>query len=309
MEVGVGPVRVHDQRKLLDEAAVPPLGLPLSLEEPRVLDSRRRLLGEADEEVQLRLSEGAPGTEAPHGRHADHLVSREQRRDHEPLLRLHLRAGNRARTRIVGDVVYDLGLAAGREPADDPLSHDDAVRLDLVGVPAQRHGRSKRPVLRLHQVDGAGVGLEQVLRPLGDALQHTGHVDRRRELSADLGQRGHLVGPATRLLVELRVLDRDADIGGDRGEEAHVGLAETALVGGALHADDADRRLPRHDRHAEVRLRGDAETSRPNLLEVLRSVEQERCARLEDARRQPLPEGDRRRGDPSCRARCSRGSR
>jgi hypothetical protein len=69
-------------------------------------------------------------------------------------------------------------------------------------------------------------------------------------------------------------------------------------VDGALHADDAEGTLSRHDRHAEIRLGGDAHPARPDLVEVLCPVEQQGRAGLEDARGQPLAEGDRRRSDP-----------
>ena len=101
---------------------------------------------------------------------------------------------------------------------------------DLLGVLTERDGCAERSGLRLRQVDGAGLGLEQVHRPLGDVVEHGGEVGGRRELAPDLGQRGHLVAATPGLLVQLRVPDRDAHVGGDRGEEMRVGLAEPALL-------------------------------------------------------------------------------
>ena len=55
-------------------------------------------------------------------------------------------------------------------------------------------------------------------------------VERGRDLPPDLGEGGHLVAAAVRLPVEPGVLDRDADVRGDRRQEAGVGLAEPALL-------------------------------------------------------------------------------
>ena len=121
-------------------------------------------------------------------------VAPEQRRPHEPLRRLLVRARNRARARILGDVVDHLGFAPGGEIADDPLSEDDPISLDLVGVKAQRHRRSEALLVLFRKVDGACFGFEEVLCPLCDSLQHPAHVDRCRELTTDLDERGQLGG-------------------------------------------------------------------------------------------------------------------
>ena len=154
------------------------------------------------------------------------------------------------------------------------------------------------PTLRLGEVDGARIGLEQAPGPFGDALEHGVKVDGGRQLPSHLRESSHLVAAPARLLVELRVRNRGADAGGDRREQAHVGFAEPAGVDGALHADDTEGPLSRHDRHAEKRLGGDAQPARPEMVEVLCPVEQQGRAGLEDARGQPLAEGDRRRSDP-----------
>jgi hypothetical protein len=173
-------VHVDGHRQLLDELAVALLGFSLGLEQTRVLDRSCRLLRQPHEEVQIGAREGTAGAEAPDGHHPDHAVAREQRRHHEPLLRLLVRTRNRAGARILVDVVDDLGFAPGGETSDDPLADDDAIRLDLVGISTLRHSRPESLALRLREVDGARVGLEQVPGPFGNALEHRFDVDGGR---------------------------------------------------------------------------------------------------------------------------------
>ena len=56
-------------------------------------------------------------------------------------------------------------------------------------------------------------------------------VERRRDLAPDLGQRRHLVGAALRLRYSRAFWMRHADVGGERRQQAHVGLAEAAGLG------------------------------------------------------------------------------
>ena len=88
-----------------------------------------------------------------------------------------------------------------------------------------------------------------------------------------------LLGGALRL-EEARVLDRDADVCRDRGEQARVGLAEAPHLSCALDADHADRAVADDDRHAEVRAGRCPHARRRELVVLLGSVEHERLAGL-----------------------------
>src|SRR5262245_64958358 len=108
--------------------------------------------------------------------------------------------------------------------------------------------------VRVGQEDAARAHLEQVLRASGDALEQRLEIQRRRDLPTYLRELGGLERTPLRLAVELRIPDRGPDVGGDRGQEPCVCLAEAAFLIDALDADDADRLVAGKDRHAEVRL-------------------------------------------------------
>ena len=145
-------------------------------------------------------------------------------------------------------------LPGGRDAADDALARDDLVGADLVGDAAGGHDRTQRPRLVRRQEHGARVAVEQRPGAVGDELEHDRQLERGRHLAPDFRERGHLLGPLACLVIEAGVLDGDADVGGDRRQQPLVGSAETALLARALDADDADRAVARHDRHAEPRL-------------------------------------------------------
>ena len=95
-------------------------------------------------------------------------------------------------------------------------------------------------------------------------------------------------------LEEARVLDRDADVRRDRGEQSRVSLAETPFVSCALDADHADRAVADDDRHAEIRAGTCSYAGRRELVELLGSVEDERLPGVEDSPTQPLAVLERR---------------
>ena len=63
---------------------------------------------------------------------------------------------------------------------------------------------------------------------------------------------------------QARVLDRDADVGGDRGEQAHVGLVEPPLLAVLWTLITPIALSPSEDRHAEIRLRGCSDRACPS---------------------------------------------
>ena len=86
------------------------------------------------------------------------------------------------------------------------------------------------PAVRLGEEEGGRVGRQQRLDALADPLEDRLRVERRRDLLADLGEGRHLVAAAVGLLEQAGVLDRDADVRGDRRQQAGVRLAEAALL-------------------------------------------------------------------------------
>jgi hypothetical protein len=92
----------------------------------------------------------------------------------------------------------------------------------------------------------------------------------------DLDERCGVFALPLHLGEEARVLDRHADVRGDRREQPRVGLAEPAFLLDALDADHPDRRAADEDRHSEVGARG-----RPDArlaFVVLLAIEEERLA-------------------------------
>ena len=85
--------------------------------------------------------------------------------------------------------------------------------------------------------------------PLGHALLGVHDHDRG---GTDGEQRLEISALSLHLGEQPGVVDRDANVGCDRREQAGVGFAEATLLIDALDADDADRGIPHEDRHAQV---------------------------------------------------------
>ena len=183
-------------------------------------------------------------------------------------------AGDRNGPRVAVRVEDGLGGAAGGEVADDALAYGDRVGEDGVGVPSERDRRAERLAALVGEVDGARLGLEESQRTLADPPKHRVEVEHRRDLASQFGQRRRLVRTPPCLEVEPGVLDRYADVGCDRRQQPGVRLVEPSFLLDALHADDADRLLAGHDRHAKVGP-GERPDDRDPLV-VLPPVEEER---------------------------------
>ena len=204
-----------------------------------------------------------------------------------------LRSRNVDRSRVGCDIVHELRRPGPDHIANDPFAGRDRIGQDRIGKLPEGEDRLEGHAVGLGQVEGGRVRREERLDPFADLAQYDLNVERRRDLLPDVGKGGHLVATPVRLAVEPGVLDRDADIRGNRRQEARVGLAEPAFLGGALDADRADRHVAHDDRHAEVGLRQRARPAGPERLPVSRAIEEERLARADDQRRQALAEDHR----------------
>src|SRR6185436_14018867 len=120
---------------------------------------------------------------------------------------------------VVDRVIDVLRRARLEDAADHPLAERECVGLQLFCDRSTPDDRLERPAIRLDEIDGTRLTGKEVDRVLGDALEDSGRIERRGDLATDVGERRHLTGSALRLAVEPRVLDRDADVRGDRVEE------------------------------------------------------------------------------------------
>ncbi len=152
-----------------------------------------------------------------------------------------------------------------------PFVVDVAPEDEVVDLAADRLVRRMSEQLRRRRV------------PACHALLRVHDDDRDR---TDLDERLEVLALPLDLRKQSRVLDCDADVRRDRGQQAGVGLGETSLLADALHADRADCLVTGEDRHAEIRPRGRADAAL--ALVFLLAIEEERLARLEDLRREPF---------------------
>ena len=120
-----------------------------------------------------------------------------------------------------------------------------------------------------------------VAHPLVDVHDH-------HRCGTDCDKRLQVLALPLDLGEEPCVLDPDADVGRDRGEQANISFSEPTFLLDALDADHADRLLSDEDRDAEV---GEGRRSDHRVpVALLLPVEQERLARIEDPRREAFAE-------------------
>ena len=98
-----------------------------------------------------------------------------------------------------------------------------------------------------------------------------------------------------RFVEQPRVLQRDADVGGDRRQQALIVRAVDAFLVRALHADHAQARATHRNGHAKVRQRLFADDLGAQLesAPVGLVVDDQRLARLDDPAGEPFAERDR----------------
>ena len=157
-------------------------------------------------------------------------------------------------------------------------------------------------LLPIEDGDVEHLGVEQLAQPVADEVAHRLDVDPRRQALLDARDdrelRRALVGALEqplRLVEQAGVLERDAQAGGERREDAHVGVAERALVIQVLEGDDPERLVAHDERHPQAGLRELALHRDAGLAELLAPlghalVDEQGLARLRDV----PPEADER---------------
>ena len=238
------------------------------IDEPRVRDRDRGLVGERRQETGVGLAEGVRAVAVDGDRADDHVAVDERRGD----------------DRADADLAHE-GVALGRVDEAfvvevragpfDPLGAQRAARDAGVERRARRRSRSdmfedaRMPASRLDQASAIPVVAEQVDHRAGRPEQPDRRVDdrledlvlvvRRADAAGDLAQRplgigrpGERVARAIELGDEARGPDRDRCLVGDRREQARVGLAPR--VGpAARHEQRADRAVLVGQRHGHHR--------------------------------------------------------
>ena len=117
-------------------------------------------------------------------------------------------------------------------------------------APGRPSGQAMFPSSRTSAAPGRA---DRLHRRLHDRLERLLEVERLRDRLRDPRERLELRDPRLRIGIELRVLDRLRDLGGDRDEQVDLGLRELAR----LDRPDVQRAgelRPREDRHGEDRL-------------------------------------------------------
>jgi hypothetical protein len=249
--------------------------------------------------------------------HPDHGLHRRPdlvaHRGEEGTLGLRRRLGFLAGALELGDVVVDAEEAHVRAVHGERDEHQ--LDVDEGSVSALAPGDPLRPALSdrfphdLAPFLAAGVAEDEVIEgpaesflcgvaeELGRSWVPVGHplvgVEDDHRGGTDGDERLEVAALSLHLGEKACVLDRNADVGRDRRQQAGVGFAEPALLIDALDADYADRRVANEDRHAQERPHAGAKPRRLVLLEMRRAVEKKRLARLEDTGRQPLAVRDR----------------
>ena len=127
-------------------------------------------------------------------------------------------------------------IPSPRVIASARISVGDLAERDDRDASARRFRRSEE--------HGARVRLQQLERALRDPLEDRLELEQPADLATELGERRHLARAALGLVVQARVLDRDADVRRDRRQQPTSALAEPPRLLDALDADHADRLSP-----------------------------------------------------------------
>ena len=131
---------------------------------------------------------------------------------------------------------------------------------DLPPLPAKRHpdGVPRRPGPRARRSsvvehDRRARGAQRLHGRLDDRLERLLDVERLRDCLGDRPERLELPHPPLGLRVQLRVLDREGDLRGDREQQVDLALREFVRLARA-YVQRALELLAGEDRHGEDRL-------------------------------------------------------
>ena len=152
------------------------------MEQPRVLDRDRRLQREARQELELGVVERAAAG-PPDGHRALDGLAGQERRHHQPLVRLAVGTWDLDRARVGAGVVDEFGAARREQAADDADAGLDLGCLDRLRNVADRDDRAERSAAGVGQEDRAVVRVQQVLRVAGDPVH-----DRARSSVAEMSR-------------------------------------------------------------------------------------------------------------------------
>ncbi len=98
-----------------------------------------------------------------------------------------------------------------------PFARLDRVLQDQLAQLPERDHRDESLPAGLFEEHRARVGVEELARSLRHPAEDRVELEQSAHIPSELGQGRHLARPALGLLVEAGVLDRDPDVGRDRG--------------------------------------------------------------------------------------------
>ena len=219
-------VRLERVRERLDRLEERPLEV---VEAPGVRQCELGLVRDSREQAKLSLVEGAVRRSADRNAAETAAVQR-QRRD----ARLAVRPVDDERSRTASRW---LAAREGAHPAGQPLAVEVASR----GQPLESHVRATSPPTASWNQKRRARRSERACRELDDAVDDRRPYPPRRELAAELQQRGRATRPRVARPRRGRVLERDGGMTGEHLEQADVVLVELVEteLGDDDHADDA----------------------------------------------------------------------
>ena len=191
------------------------------LEQPGVVDGDRRLLGEAHQELQVARRERGSATSR---QTAITPMTSPWTRAGPPSAgpRCPARARDRAPSAVGRDVVDDLPVRSALAAADDPLA-PRRRRPGPRSANAPRAAMARKPPVVLGEEYGARGGRAGLARSVMRSGRPRSSI---AEISRATSARAVISAARRAPPLEPGVLDRDADVGGEGGQQPLVGFAE-----------------------------------------------------------------------------------
>ena len=193
------------------------------VEQARVLDRDRRLIGKALQKRGFPLREGF-GRRADHQDRAEAAVLRQHRRIEERRASQALGAfaNGRRDTRLGREIGNVVGAALANDPAGHAFADGRHVMADFLG-PRAAPSRNAHHIVVADRVDADLLAAEQPLAGVDNGLEHRRRVgDRFADRAQYVGGGLLLLQRLLRLVEEPRVLDRDDRLVGEGLQQIHV---------------------------------------------------------------------------------------